>query len=78
MISGCGKKEVKTEYYPQYVRPKKCAKAYDIVLKLKPWIDGPSLGSKENADITINNVYYLIYQIQKRDATIQCQDEQSE
>ena len=78
VTSCCPKPTTKIEYYPEYVRPKQCAKGYDEQLQLIQWVKGTAMGNPKNVKITMDNVSYLIYQIQRRDATIKCYDNQAE
>jgi len=66
------------EYYPQYVKPKKVAKAYDDPITLVQWKKGTNMGNPVNVKITMDNVSYLIYQLQQRDHVIENYDSQAE
>ena len=78
MSGCCPKPKTVTEYYPQYVKPKKVAKAYDDPLSMKQWLKGTNMGNPANVKITMDNMYYLIYQLQQRDSVIQNYDSQAE
>ena len=78
MTGCCPKQEIKTEYYPQYVKPKKVAKTYDDPPILKQWLKGTNMGNPVNVKITMDNVSYLIYQIQQRDSVIENYSSQAE
>ena len=78
VTSCCPKPTSKIEYVPHYVKPKKVAKGYDEELKLIQWAKGTSMGNPKNVKITMDNVSYLIYQVQQRDAVIANYDKQAE
>ena len=78
MSGCCPKQQVKTEYYPQYVKPKKVAEPYDKPISLVQWKKGTNMGNPVNVKITMDNVSYLIYQIQQRDSVIENYSSQAE
>lgn len=77
LVSGCTQKP-KIEYYPQYIKPKKCAQPFDDPIHLKQWEVGTHMGNPKNVKITMENVDYMLYQIQQRDGTIKCYSDQAE
>ena len=71
LIQGCAKPN------PVVIKPTECLKPYDSPIKLQKWVVGQDWASKENSHTTMQNIYYLINQVQLRDGTIKCYDAQT-